>query len=314
MSENIIITGSNGFIAQNLIGFLKKKSKKNIIIGIDYNYNSKLKKNCDYFYKSDLSKYDKNLPIKIKTKLNNNFDIYFWHLAANSDIQKGSKNKSIDYNNTYLSTKNSLKYAEELKVNKYIFTSSSAVFGNSNKKLKESNSNLNPISNYGKYKLKSEKIIFDYSKKNNRIFFYIFRLPNVIGNFLTHGILFDFIKKISKNKFTLKVLGNGSQTKPYLHVNDLIKGFLLILKRSNKKYNLFHIGPYDEGISVKNIVKIFISKFNHKINVTYEKANIGWKGDVNKYVYDLRKIKNNDWHPKYSSKQAIKKTLNDYFK
>ena len=314
MPKNIIITGSNGFIAINLVNYLINQSKKNIIIGIDNRNNIKLNKNLDFFIKDDLSKFNNKLVNKILKLINVKDDIIFWHLAANSDIQKGSKNKSIDYKDTFLTSKNSLKYSLKLNSKKFIFASSSAVFGNSAIKLNESSINLKPISNYGIFKLKSEKLIFTYSKKNSDTLFYIFRLPNVVGQNLTHGIIFDFLNKLKANKNILNVLGDGTQTKPYIYITDLISAFLLILKNSNKKCNLFHIGPFDDGISVKDIVNIFISKFENNFLVTYEKKNIGWVGDVNKYQYNLYKIKSINWKPKYSSYQAIKKTVNFYLK
>ena len=105
-------------------------------------------------------------------------------------------------------------------------------------------------------------------------------------------------------------------------IRPLRIGILNIMPLGEKyEFNILH--PL--GLSVLQLEPIWIrleshnyktweSKHLNEIYVTYEKANIGWKGDVNKYVYDLKKIKNNDWSPKYSSKQAIKKTLNDYFK
>ena len=74
---------------------------------------------------------------------------------------------------------------------------------------------------------------------------------------MTHGILFDFFKKIIQNNSCLEVLGDGTQQKLYLHVDDLIDAMLICKKYSNTKYNVVNIGPDDDGISVKSIAELF---------------------------------------------------------
>lgn len=102
----------------------------------------------------------------------------------------------------------------------------------------------------------------------------IFRFPNVVGKFLTHGIIFDFKKKIKKSN-QLQVLGDGSQSKPYIRVNKLIELIYLTKKISTKyKTEIINIGPNNQGTSVKFIVENFLNKFSRKINVHYEKKRL----------------------------------------
>ena len=284
-----LVSGCCGFIGFNFTLFLLKK--KQVVYGFDnFQFPTRnrlkiLKKyNNFYFANKDLSK-----KIKIPKFLNlNNQKYYFWHLAANSDIRLSSKLKKIDYKNTYLTTKNFLKLSKQLKSNFFFFASSSAIYGDLNKSLSESQKKLYPISNYGKMKLKSEKILINDNSILNKI---IFRFPNVVGKYLTHGIMFDFKKKI-KNSNHLYVLGDGSQSKPYIRVNKLIKLIYLTKKISTKyKTEIINIGPHNQGTSVKFIVEKFLKKFKRKIYADYEKKKIGWTGDINKVRFNSNKMR-----------------------
>ena len=284
-----VISGCCGFIGFNFTLFLLKK--KQLVYGFD-NFQfptrkrlKKLKKYKNFYFKKiDLSK-----EIKIPKFLNNNnYKFYFWHLAANSDIKLSSTLKTIDYNNTYLTTKYFFNLSKKLKSDFFFFASSSAVYGDLKKRLVENQRKLNPISNYGKMKLKSERILTNDKKILNKI---VFRFPNVLGKFLTHGIIFDFKKKI-KNSNQLHVLGDGSQSKPYIRVNKLIKLIFLTKKIASKyKTEIINIGPHNQGTSVKFIVDNFLKKFDRKINVYFEKKKIGWEGDINKVRFDSQKMK-----------------------
>lgn len=290
--KKIIISGSQGFIGNNLKNLFIQNGYK--VYGIDKKinhirmFNHVNTKNNYYFYKYDLSK-NLNL-IKFIDKFKNiKFDSY-WHFAANSDISKGSKDINIEIKDTFFSTKNSLEIAKKLKIKKFIFASSSAIFGSVNHKINENHGPCLPESNYGAMKLSSEAIISTYAIFFEKI--YIARFPNVVGADNTHGLIFDMIRK-SQNTNKIKVLGNGFQKKPYIHVNDLIKILFKIYKKdTSEKINIFNIGPDDSGITVRQIInklsklKIFAGK-----KFMYEKKSIGWVGDISKYSYDISKIK-----------------------
>lgn len=311
MIKNYIITGSSGFIAQALISKISR-NKNNIIIGIDKKQQKKNNFKNFFFIKNDLGSFDKNLLKKIQKYKKPNLKIEFWHLAANSDISMGVENQDVDYKNTFLTTLNSLKYSKVLNVEKFVFSSTGAVYGDNEKKLNETLF-TNPISNYGAYKLASESIICAANSSTNTKY-YIFRFANVIGPNVTHGIIYDFFQKIKKNKNTLNVLGDGNQTKPYIYIDDLISAINFVLKKENKKLNLYLIGPDNNNISVKEIVKIFCNLAAPKIKVNFQNKKRGWVGDVIKYRYDIRKIKTLGWKPHYTSKVSVIKTIKSFLK
>jgi UDP-glucose 4-epimerase len=307
MKKNILITGVAGMIGSNL---LKKiiNNKNNNIYGIDNLSLGKIsfinfKQKNFSFYKSDLSFEFPKIPKKIK------FFEEVWLLSANSDISKGNKNLKVDLNNTFLSILNTLNKIKS-KINKktkIIFTSSSAVYGASKMILNEKYSKFEPESNYGIMKFFTENFIKYFCKKKN-CKYRIFRLPNVVGDNLTHGILYDFNKKRKKKNRIFKVLGNGKQRKPYAFVSEVVDCMLYINRKVNKNISI-NIGPNDRGVSVKHIVKIFFKKFFIKKKIIYQKSKKGWEGDIVKYRYSNTLLNRLGFKFKLNSVQAIKKAL-----
>lgn len=312
-SKNILVTGSKGFIGENLIKVLIENGYT--VYGIDSKiskhryYKSKLQFHYK-FLKYDISKISSLKKIYSKIKKINFESI--WHFAANSDISKGSNNIDIEIRDTFFTTKYSIDLAKKLKIKKFIFASSSAIFGNTKKSVDENYGPCMPLSNYGAMKLASEGLISSNSDYFDAIF--IFRFPNVVGSDNTHGLIYDMIKK-SKKSNNIKVLGNGLQKKPYIHVSNLIDILFHIYKKNKKQLiNIYNIGPEDKGVTVKFIIsnlkklKIF---FNKKF--IYQKAKIGWRGDIPKYSYNITKVKKDIKIKILSSKNAIEKTINDLY-
>ena len=318
MKKNIIlITGVAGMVGSNLLDRYIGNNK-NIIIGID-NYELGQKKNIEnflkfknfFFFKIDLGK--KILNHKLSRILYKNILSNVWLLASNSDINKGISNSNIDLKNTFLTTVNTLEFIKPYlnEKTKILFTSTSAVYGDVRKTIKEDNTSFNPISNYGSMKLASESFISSYSHLYNTKCI-IFRFPNVVGKNLTHGLLFDMKKKILNNNKFIQVLGNGKQTKPYSNVSEIIDCMIFINKINLKnKYSTFNIGTDDQGINVKKIVELMLKKYNSKKKILYQKSEIGWKGDIKKYRYSTQKIKKLGFNFKLNSHQSILKAIEE---
>ncbi len=319
MKKIILITGAAGMVGSNLINKYINKDVQIIAIDslklgkMDYIKSFKNKKNF-LFFKIDLSKKIKNR--KIENILKENYLYEVWHLAANSDIQSGISDYEVDLNDTFLTTFNTLNFINTyLKKNtKFVFSSSSAIYGNVKGSISENYKKKSPISNYGLMKLLSEEYI-EYIANKNNLKTYIFRFPNVLGNNLTHGIIYDFIKKIRYNKKILNVLGNGDQQKPYSNVLEII-GCMIFIK--NKKFlqnvNYFNIGTNDKGIKVRDIVDIFLKESNYGTKAIFQKKKQGWVGDIVNYSYSTKKINKLGFKFKLSSKQVITKTIKDAIK
>lgn len=314
----ILLTGCAGFIGSNLARYFILKKKN--VVGIDNltlgkaSYIKNILNNKNFIFKKlNISKL-KEIDIFLKkiTKINKIESI--WHLAANSDIKDGFKNPDIDFENTFLTTYNLIKLSKKYKIKKFVFASSSAVYGDlKKKKISEDTGPLLPISTYGAMKLASEAII---SAANESFLerIYIFRFPNVVGYPSTHGVIHDFIKKLNKNPKILNVLGNGKQKKVYMHVSDLIFSMYYIFKNSKKKISIFNLGPRDNGATVKFIAKETVKFFKENRRINYQKKNRGWIGDVPYFSYSTKKFQTFAPDIKTYSKKSIRRAIRDLIK
>ena len=234
-------------------------------------------------------------------------DIVF-HLAANPDVRLGAIDTNIHFQQNIVATYNLLEEMRIAGVKKIVFTSSSTVYGEASIiPTPENYGPLVPISLYGASKLAAEALItaychtFDMEAK-------IYRFANVVGPRSTHGVIYDFINKLRKNPKELEILGDGSQKKSYLYIDDCIDAMLFGLK-SNKKVEIFNIGSED-WINVKKIAEIVSQEMNlnPKFIFTGGVDGRGWKGDVKIMRLAIDKLKKLGWKPRYNSEQAVRLT------
>jgi len=230
-----------------------------------------------------------------------------WHLAANSDIPSGIQNPNVDLKDTFMTTFSLLEGCKKYGIKKFNFASSSAVYGDwGDLSLHENLGPLTPISNYGAMKAASEAQV-SAAKELFLSSANIFRFPNVVGVPATHGIIIDLIKKLKENSKTLNVLGDGSQKKSYLHVSDLVSAMIHIDNTNlcKKKCEIINIGSDDDGILIRDIAEIVVEICSPEARILYGAENRGWVGDVPKFSYDISKLKELGWIPKYDSYQAV---------
>ena len=237
-----------------------------------------------------------------------------FHLAANSDIQASGEKPEVEYKNTYTTTFNILYFMKKYNIKNLFFASTSAVYGDKrDTDLDENTPGLSPISYYGAAKLGSEALISAYTYMNDMSSL-IFRFPNVIGPRLTHGVIFDFIDKISKNNAELEILGDGRQTKPYIYVSDLVDAIMQFMNIGKLGTEIYNIGV--EGETCVTKIADFLCEEMQLDDVVYRYTGGegGWKGDVPRFSYCLDKIHLAGWKAKYSSDEAVRKTIHEVLK
>jgi UDP-glucose 4-epimerase len=234
-----------------------------------------------------------------------------WHLAANSDIPAGVTDPNVDFRDTFLTTFNSLILMQELAINTIAFASSSAIYGDlGDLKLTEDIGPLFPISNYGAMKLASEATITAALESHLQRAF-LFRFPNVIGVPATHGVIQDFMRKLKATPGNLDVLGDGTQQKGYLHVDDLIDAMLFIAVHARDRLNYYNIAADDAGVTVKFIAETVVARVAPGATITFGQSNRGWVGDVPKFTYSIEKLARLGWRPHLGSVQAIEKAVGE---
>ena len=308
---NILVAGGAGFIGSHLIDSLLAEGHRvicadKLIMG---------KQNIEHISEDDNFKfYEVELADQDEVDqifANERIDVVY-HLAANSDIQKGGKEPGIDFNDTLLTTHVLLEGMRKENVSKMFFASTSAVYGEIlDVELTETTGGLMPVSYYGGAKLASEALISSYVSMCD-MSVVIFRFPNVIGPRLTHGAVFDFIRKLRRNPLELEILGNGTQCKPYIYVLDLVEAIMRLTQKFKQGEVVYNISVNSPGTTVTHIAEIVVEELGlQNVQFNYTGGDRGWKGDVPRFSYDISKVLSTGWRPKHTSDEAVRQTVRD---
>jgi UDP-glucose 4-epimerase len=138
----------------------------------------------------------------------------------------------------------------------------------------------------------------------------IFRFPNVIGTPATHGVILDFIAKLRATPDRLDVLGNGSQQKAYLHVDDLVDAMLHITSLEGR-YLVFNIGPADDGVTVRWIAETVRDEVAPGASIHFGEGDRGWVGDVPRFSYSIERLRSTGWEPRLDSEAAVRRAVRE---
>lgn len=302
--QNILVTGGAGFIGSHLCDRLIEEGHHvtvvdNLVLGKEENI-AHLKDNTSFlFIHEDIL----NRPKMEEIFHQGQFDMVY-HLAANSDIQKGGKDPMVDYQLTFNTTFQILQLMKIFDVKKFFFASTSAIYGETYDILNEDYGPLKPVSNYGAGKLASEAFISAFSSTYH-IQTWITRFPNVVGERFTHGVIYDFIHKLQVNPNELEVLGNGEQCKPYVYVKDLVDGIQYVVHHAQEPYNVYMLGS-DTRTKVKEIAQMVIEEMGLKAAIRYTGGDRGWIGDVPEFRYDLKKVNQLGWYAAHNSNESVR--------
>ncbi len=308
MSKKYFIVGGAGFIGSHLVNSLLKDN--NVFVKIYDNFSS-----GKMFHLEEVIN-NKNLEI-VKADVKdldqlisamNGIDVVF-HFASNPDISKAISQPDIDFwEGTYL-TNNVIEAMRINKVKNLIYASGSGVYGDTGYiETNEDYSPMLPISTYGASKLSCEALLSSYSFMFD-INAAAFRFANVVGPHQTHGVGYDFIRKLLNNNHELEILGDGTQSKSYIYIYDIINALLLVEKNHLKDYSYFNVATED-NITVNEIADIVVDVMNLK-DVMYKHTggDRGWKGDVPIVRLKSDKIRNLGWKNKLNSYEAIRESV-----
>lgn len=292
-----LVTGGSGFIGNHLTDRLLKGGWE--VISADRSPNLRPKNDRFRSVCVDVANVDG------LAKIGKGCDAVF-HLAANTDVRPRDELPSLEFEQTFLTTRSVLECMRLNGIGKLFFSSSSAIYGNRDGLLREDMGDLRPVSYYGACKLASEALIKAYSAING-IDSLIFRLPNVVGPNMTHGVIFDFMRKIKNDPHTLEILGDGKQEKQYAHVSDVVEGVIYFLKRTRgvEVYNISN----DSSITVNGIADIVCEEMGVRPEYRYTGGRTGWEGDVPRYMFDISKARAKGWTFKYDSESAVRESV-----
>lgn len=299
-----LVTGGAGFVGSHLVDCLIETGQK---VRIFDNFSSGrlsfLSHHGDSveIIEGDLLDIDsvKNAMIEV--------DIVY-HLAANPDIRLGTEITDTDLKQGTVATYNVLEAMRVAGVSKIAFASSSVVYGEAKiMPTPENYGPLFPISLYGASKLGSEALITSWVGTFG-LQAWIFRFANIVGARGTHGVIFDFIHKLHRDKSSLEVLGNGRQEKSYMEVIDCAKAMIHVVENTSEQINCYNLGTKDT-CSVRRIAEIVLEETKcEDADIQYTGGDRGWAGDVPKSMLDPQRLFDIGFEPMYSSEDAIRHT------
>ena len=308
---NIFIAGGAGFIGSHLLRLLLKDEKVSRVVIFD-NFSSGRRSYLEgniadsrlRIIEADVKELD-----TLKTAMEGCGTIY--HLAANPDIAKAVTQPDIDFwEGTYL-TQNVLEAMRTTGARSIVYTSGSGVYGDdATVAFREDYGPCTPISTYGASKLACEGLISAYCHMFG-FFGRAFRFANVVGPRQTHGVGYDFVRRLKADPTRLRILGDGTQKKSYIHVEDVLEAISVVADKTKVRYDVFNVAT-DDYITVLEIadLAVRISGLDPS-GVLYEFAggDRGWKGDVPIVRFDCSKIKALGWRCRHTSTEAVSRAI-----
>ncbi|MBU2646185.1 NAD-dependent epimerase/dehydratase family protein [bacterium] len=230
------------------------------------------------------------------------------HLAANADVRGGIDNTYIDLQQNVVGTHSVLEAMKNQGVGEIVFSSSATVYGEPAIFPTPENTELIQTSVYGASKLAGEAYIQAYCEYFG-MRSYIFRFVSWIGERYSHGVVYDFVKKLQQNPQELEILGDGKQRKSYLYVADGVEGIFHAVASSDSPKNVFNLGHL-EDMTVVALADIVVDEMGlDKVAYHFAGGARGWLGDSPLVLLDTSKLNQSGWKPLVSLEEGIRRTV-----
>ena len=230
-----------------------------------------------------------------------------FHFQANADVRGGIANTRTDLEQNTIGTWNVLEAARLAGIKTIVFASSATIYGEPVVFPTPEDTPLIQTSLYGASKLAGEAMIHAYSEYFG-IRSIVFRFVSWIGPRYSHGVVFDFIKKLRSNPNQLEILGDGKQVKSYLDVRDGVSGIFCAIENFRGMKGVFNLG-HDEFIDVMNLARIVISEMGLKdVRLLASGGTRGWVGDSPLVHLDTSRMKAFGWSPRISIDEGVRAT------
>jgi UDP-glucose 4-epimerase len=304
--KRVFVSGGAGFIGSHLVrSLLGGRSVERVVIFDNFSSGQRAFIDCLSGRRLEVIEGDLKDGSAVSAAMSKCDTVF--HLAANPDISKAVTQPDIDFwEGTYL-TQNVLEAMRTNGVRKILYTSGSGVYGeNPSVAFAEDYGPAIPISTYGASKLACEALIAAYChmfELSGRAF----RFANVVGPRQTHGVGYDFIRRLKADPARLRILGDGTQNKSYIHVDDVLAAIRIADERATANYEVFNVASEDY-ITVSEIADLAIKVSGlspAEVKLDYTGGDRGWKGDVPIVRFDCSKIKALGWKARRTSSEAI---------
>jgi UDP-glucose 4-epimerase len=235
------------------------------------------------------------------------------HLASNPDIARAATEPDIDFWQGTALTHNVVEAMRTTSAKRILYASGSGVYGDlGTHEAAEDHGPLVPMSTYGASKLAGEALISSYA------FMFglsgcVFRFGNVVGPRQTHGVGFDFARRLLKDPTALRILGDGSQSKSYIHVTDVVRAVLAAHVATEADFRAYNVATGDY-ITVREIAELAVEcvglgAARPPVRFDYTGGDRGWKGDVPVVRIDTARIQSIGWRCRLSSREALRQSI-----
>jgi UDP-glucose 4-epimerase len=232
------------------------------------------------------------------------------HLASNPDIARAATEPEVDFYQGTLLTNNVVEAMRRTNVRRILYASGSGVYGDLGElEAHEDHGPLLPISTYGASKLAGEALVSSYCAMFG-LTGCAFRFGNVVGPRQTHGVGYDFVKRLLADPTRLSILGDGNQSKSYIHVSDIVSAVLHAYRWCQKDFEAYNVATGDY-ITVTQIAKFVVECLGLPVTPQFEYSggNRGWKGDIPIVRLNTDRIRQLGWSCERSAEEAFRDSL-----
>ena len=139
-----------------------------------------------------------------------------------------------------------------------------------------------------------------------------FRFANVVGGRQTHGVAYDFIRKLRRDPARLEILGDGTQSKSYVHVSDIVGAIQHVLQRGAAALFGYYNVATEDYLDVKSIADLVVEEMGlRNVALHFAGGDRGWKGDVPVLRFDLAKSHALGWRAALTSQEAMRRSIRE---
>ncbi len=309
--EKIFITGAAGFIGSSLVDRLLAAGKT--VVGWDdfSTGQRRFLEGAQREARFQLVEGD-NLDLAALTRAMAGCDTVF-HLAANADVRFGLEHPAKDLQQNTVATFHVLEAMRANGIKTIAFSSTGSVYGEAETIPTPEDAPF-PVqtSLYAASKVAGEGMISSYCEGFG-FEGYIFRFVSILGERYTHGHIFDFYRQLLEHPDHLRVLGDGTQRKSYLYVQDCLGAMLHVMtagtaRQAKHRAAIYNLGT-EEYVQVNDSIRHICDALGLTPRLEYTGGNRGWVGD-NPFIFlDTRRVRATGWKPALTIKQGIVRTL-----
>jgi len=303
----ILVTGGAGFIGSHLVDRLIDEGYSVRII--DNLSSGRIENIGHHLGRSGIE--FMNIDLKDRSKISEavkGIETVF-HYAANPEVRVSTVSPDIHFDENILATFNLLEAMRRYDVDELVFASSSSVYGEPECIPVGEDAAVKPISIYGASKASCENLMHAYSRLYGFKIVSL-RYANVVGSRLRHGVIYDFIVKLLSNPEVLEILGDGSQVRSYVYIDDALEATIIAWRSLSSGFEVYNVGN-DDWITVREVADTIVDVMGlRSVRYVYKPIlhGVGWIGDVKRIALKIDRIKSLGWKPRLNSRGALAET------